>query len=239
MEKAEQIVAWLRQRFDGKSAVIAVSGGVDSAVALTLLKMAIGKDRITPVSLPYRDQSIEDALTIVKFNQLADKLIILNIGELVDQMAKLVEAKEEIRRGNIMARMRMIVVFDLAKKHKALVCGTENKSEHELGYYTRFGDAASDVEPIASLYKTEVWEMAKALGLPEIFWTKAPSAGLWDGQTDEGEMGFSYQDADKVLQGKVEGMEPEVVERVRRMKEANKFKLEVPYMFDKVDVSAV
>ena len=112
------------------------------------------------------------------------------------------------------------------------MCGTENKSEHHLGYFTRFGDSASDVEPIAGLYKTQVWEMAKELGLPEIFYTKAPSAGLWEGQTDENEMGFSYAEADKVLMGQIEGIDMSVVEKVQKMVKANRFKLEVPYVIE-------
>jgi NAD+ synthase len=230
MEKIEKLVNWIKQVYGNYPAVIAVSGGVDSAVALTLLTKALGVGKITPVSLPYGDQSVEDAKTIVEFNGLTDKLVTINIKEVVDLYAKQLGAEEgSVRKGNLMARARMIAIFDLAKKLGALVCGTENKSEHELGYFTRFGDAASDVEPISTLYKTEVWEMAKQLGLPEIFYTKAPSAGLWEGQTDEGEMGFSYQEADLVLQGKTEGIEAAVVEKVRAMVERNKFKLNVPY----------
>lgn len=104
-----------------------------------------------------------------------------------------------IRLGNIMARVRMIILFDLAKKHKALVCGTENKSEHYLGYFTRFGDAASDIEPIQHLYKTQVYELAKYLKVPKEVLEAKPSAGLWSNQTDEGEFGFSYKEADQVL----------------------------------------
>src|SRR6185437_16551779 len=107
--------------------------------------------------------------------------------------------ENKIRIGNIAARMRMIILFDLAKKHKALVCGTENKSENLLGYFTRFGDQASDIEPIEHLYKTQIIQLAKHLGLPEDVITQAPSAGLWKGQTDEGQFGFTYEEADIVL----------------------------------------
>ncbi|MFZ2199265.1 MAG: NAD(+) synthase [Microgenomates group bacterium] len=233
MDKVNRITSWLKQTYGERPAVIGVSGGVDSAVALSLLTRALGKDKVIPVLLPYGDQDMMDAKAIVGWNDVTNKTIEINIKEIVDTMAGQIGATvERVRVGNIMARVRMIVVFDMAKKMGALVCGTENKSEHKLGYYTRFGDSASDVEPIAGLYKTEVWEMAKEMGLPEIFYTKKPSAGLWDGQTDEGEMGFTYQQADLVLQGKSEGVEPKIVEKVKRMVEANKFKLEVPYTFD-------
>jgi NAD+ synthase len=161
---------------------------------------------------------------------VTDNTIEINIGEMVDSVVDKLNIDESVRKGNVMARTRMICVFDIAKKLGALVCGTENKSEHYLGYFTRFGDAASDVEPIAGLYKTEVWEMAKMLGLPEIFYTKEPSAGLWKGQTDEGEMGFSYTDADRVLRGETEGIDSEIIEKVQKMVAKNKFKLEVPYV---------
>lgn len=231
--KIEEIVDWLKKVYGDKSAVIAVSGGVDSAVALTLLVKALGRKRVTPVSLPCGTQDVTDAKLIIKWNGLAEKMGEINIGEMVDSIAEQLGVESEsVRKGNIMARVRMICVFDIAKKMGALVCGTENKSEHYLGYFTRYGDAASDVEPIAHLYKTEVWEMARELGIPAIFYTKAPSAGLWQGQTDEGEMGFSYQEADKVLQGQTGGIDSKIVEKVREIVEKNKFKLEVPYMLD-------
>lgn len=231
VKKVEQVVGWLKEIYGDKRAIVAVSGGVDSAVALTLLTRALGTEKITPLLLPYREQEMGDARLICEWNGYNSPEIV-NIGEVVDSLAAELGAGEGVRKGNLMARIRMVIVFDYAKKLGAMVCGTENKSEHKLGYYTRFGDAASDVEPIAHLYKTEVWSVAKELGLPEVFYTKAPSAGLWEGQTDEGEMGFSYREADLVLQGKVEGIDQEVIEKVRRVVAQNKFKSEVPYMLE-------
>jgi NAD+ synthase len=135
----------------------------------------------------------------------------------------------------------MICVFDIAKKLDALVVGTENKSEHYLGYFTRFGDAASDIEPICHLYKTQVRQLAQFIHLPEIFLTKAPSAGLWIGQTDEAEMGFSYAKADQVLEKLIDehtpvediqiaGVSAEVVQKIIAQLETMQFKREVPYM---------
>ncbi len=227
-QQIEAVIIWLRKIYGDKPAVIAVSGGVDSAVALTLLTRALGTKKVTPLLLPYRDQDMADATLIVEWNKL-EKTVRVDIGKPVDAVVAELSVEEGVRKGNIMARVRMIVTFDWAKKLGALVCGTENKSEHELGYYTRFGDAASDAEPIAHWYKTEVWEVARELGLPKIFYTKKPSAGLWEGQTDEKEMGFSYSEADLVLQGKVEGVKPEIAEKVRAMVARNKFKSEVPY----------
>lgn len=107
--------------------------------------------------------------------------------------------EDKIRKGNVIARTRMISVFDYAKSKDALVVGTENKSEHYLGYFTRFGDQASDLEPLANLYKTQVRQLARELSLPEIFLAKTPSADLWQDQSDEKELGFSYELADQVL----------------------------------------
>jgi NAD+ synthase len=123
----------------------------------------------------------------------------IDIQPLVDPFLALDPAMNHLRKGNIMARTRMIVVYDQARRREALVVGTENKSEHLLGYYTRFGDEASDVEPLRGLYKTQVYQLARYLGVPEPILTKTPTAGLWEGQTDEGEFGFTYAEADAIL----------------------------------------
>jgi len=134
----------------------------------------------------------------------------------------------------------MIIIFDQTKKLDALVCGTENKSEKYLGYFTRFGDEASDLEPIQHLYKTQVWQLAKDLNIPQQFISKAPTAGLWDGQTDEQELGFSYSQADEVLKQfidenkkpdeiKIDGIEKKIVRKIVKQVQSQKFKLEVPY----------
>lgn len=183
-------------------AVIAVSGGIDSALSLTLLTKALGSTAITPMLLPYGDQDSSDAETLCRFNQFQpSKWVVIDIQPIVDQICNLraIPTSDHLRRGNIMARVRMILIFDLARARSALVCGTENKSEHYLGYFTRFGDAASDIEPISQLYKTQVRALAAQLQLPEQILTKAPSAGLWADQTDENELGFSYLEADQVL----------------------------------------
>jgi NAD+ synthase len=229
--KTNEIISWIKKICGDKQVVIGVSGGVDSAVTLTLITKALGKDRVLPICLPYKNQDMTDAKLIIDFNGYGREYQEVNIEKIVDETVDSLSIDDDLRKGNVMARTRMIVLFDTAKKIGGLVCGTENKSEHYLGYFTRFGDAASDLEPIASLYKTEVWQMAKELGLPEIFYTKKPSAGLWEGQSDEDEMGFSYEVADKVLQGKFDGIDPDIVQQVKARVERNKFKLEVPFTF--------
>lgn len=185
-----------------QNAVIAISGGIDSAVALSLLVQALPKAQIWPILLPYGRQEMTDAQTILDFWQiLPENRKILNITSMVDASCSSlqIDDQDRIRKGNIMARTRMIAIFDYAKSKNALVVGTENKSEHYLGYFTRFGDQASDLEPLATLYKTQVRQLAQAFKLPEIFLTKAPSADLWQDQSDEQELGFTYELADQVL----------------------------------------
>jgi len=128
-----------------------------------------------------------------------------NVGDRNNQATKQTVSPDatsslnRLRLANITARVRMIVIFDQAKLHDALVAGTENRSEYLLGYYTRFGDEASDIEPVRHLYKTQVRELAKYLKIPDAITSKIPTAGLWHGQTDEGELGFSYDEADPIL----------------------------------------
>jgi NAD+ synthase len=241
-----QITQFITQIFKsaGKQrAVIGVSGGIDSAVSLTLSTKALGAESIIPVLLPYGDQDLSDSEVMLEFNKIPrENWQIINIKPVVDAAAQTagVEESDKVRLGNLMARTRMMMIYDLAKKNNALVCGTENKSEKHLGYFTRFGDEASDLEPIAHLYKTQVRELAKELGLPEQVIVKSPSADLWAGQTDEQELGFSYEVADQVLMQliderkpaaeiRVEEVEAELIEKVIQRVEQMRFKQQVPY----------
>jgi len=220
-------------------AVIAVSGGIDSAVSLSLLVKAIGAENVYPIFLPYKTQDMTDAQTVTEWNKVPqENVTTVQIEPMVQQFAQSLGIDDHVRLGNVMARTRMIVVFDLAKKLDALVCGTENKSEKFLGYFTRFGDGASDIEPITNLYKTQVRTVAETLGLPAVFLTKAPSAGLWSEQTDETELGFSYQEADLVMEQyldqhqpveEISGVTADKVKKIIGRIEAMKFKQEVPY----------
>lgn len=243
--EAERIITFLRKTFartNKNAAVIAVSGGIDSALSLTLLVHALSPKQVFPTILPYRTQNIRDAQTICSWNGISQGQVTTQpIERIVSSMtAQLGAEQDALRLGNIMARVRMIAIYDLAKQKEALVCGTENKSEHYLGYFTRFGDASSDIEPISHLYKTQVRVLAAGLKIPQEILNKNPSAGLWEGQTDENELGFSYEDADKVLsqlidekkspsQIKIEGMSPDVIARILGRVDQQAFKLQVPY----------
>lgn len=244
----EELVSFLKisfQKAGFDKAVIAVSGGIDSSTSLALAAEALGKKHVFPIVLPYgtlNNQGTNDARLVVRGLGIAESQILeVNIQPLVDPMIALDPGMDHGRKGNIMARARMIVLFDQAKNHTALVVGTENKSEYLLGYFTRFGDEASDIEPLGNLYKTQVYELARFLGIPEQILTKKPTAGLWEGQTDEGEFGFRYTDADEILSlyhdahNTVEdivasGLKQSIVESVIKRVIQNEFKHRVPIL---------
>ncbi len=205
-QTSAELVAFLKNSFAKAGftkAVIALSGGVDSATSCALAVRALGADNIYPVLLPYgslSSQATIDAVAVVeKLGIPTVHVTRFDIKPMVDPMVAKDPGMDNVRKGNAMARARMIVLYDQAKKRQALVIGTENKTEHLLGYFTRFGDEASDIEPLRNLYKTQVYTLAKYLQLPDVVVSRAPTAGLWEGQTDEGEFGFTYKDADEIL----------------------------------------
>jgi NAD+ synthase len=179
-------------------AVIGLSGGVDSAVVAALAVEALGRENVGAVLMPYRTSSPSsraDAELVCSTLGLAGELV--DITPMVDPL--LAGITDNVRRGNVMARMRMIVLYDRSARDRSLVYGTSNKSELLLGYGTLFGDLACALNPLGDLYKTQVWELARALGVPEQVVAKKPSADLWEGQTDEGDFGFSYAEVDRLL----------------------------------------
>jgi len=239
----QKIVEFLKKTFKDQGiekAVIGLSGGIDSMTSFFLLKEVLEPQKIFVSHLYYFDSlhsEIENVLKLAKIPQ--ENIRHLSIKEPVDAAVKLQSAEnDKTRIGNIAARMRMIILFDLAKKENALVCGTENKTENLLGYFTRFGDQASDIEPIAHLYKTQVLKLAKYLGVPNEFISQSPTAGLWHGQTDEGEFGFTYEEADQVLYLNLEkGKSTEELksqgfsnaEKILEWHKKNLFKHQTPY----------
>jgi len=204
-EETEKIIAFIKVTLEKQKiekVVVGISGGIDSATSLYLLKKSIPLENINVVYLPYFDNYLSSINEIIEQIHLPSKqLTTISIKPIVDSMVKTLSIpdKDIVRKGNVMARVRMVILYDFAKKLNALVCGTENKSEYHLGYFTRFGDEASDIEPLQYLYKTQVYELAKYLGVPQSIIDKQPSANLWENQTDEDELGFSYEEADPVL----------------------------------------
>jgi NAD+ synthase len=246
-QEKDKIVSFLKKTFSEQkieNAVIGLSGGIDSTTAFFLLKETLPAKNIHVAHLYYfQPVFAEVEKTVRQAGIPVENIHLLSIKEAVDQVIKLQsiekDEKGKVRIGNISARMRMIILFDLAKKYNALVCGTENKTEMLLSYFTRYGDQASDIEPIEHLYKTQVYALAKQLGVPEILIDQKPTAGLWQGQTDEGEFGFSYKEADQVLflslekKLPVEEIEKQGFQNARKIlawREKNLFKHRVPYL---------
>jgi NAD+ synthase len=187
-------------RVDYSRAVVNLSGGIDSAVSFMLSVEALGPKNVLAIRLPYKTSStdsLEHAQMLI--DQFGCPSVTIPITEMVDPFIAREPEMSEIRKGNIMARARMIVAYDQSEAFKGLVVGTGNKTEILLGYTTLYGDSACAFNPIGDLYKTQVRQLARAMGIPEPIIAKPPSADLWTGQTDEGELGFTYTEVDKLL----------------------------------------
>lgn len=197
------LVAFLRDEFTRRGfskAVVGVSGGVDSAVVAALAARALGKENVIGVRLPYRTSSADSlAHAQLLMDQLGIEQRTLDISGAVDGYLANEPDADAARRGNVMARVRMISLFDLSAKHRALPLGTGNKSERLLGYFTWHADDSPPVNAIGDLFKTQVWQLAAYLGIPEEIVKKPASADLIAGQTDEADFGVSYAVADEIL----------------------------------------
>jgi NAD+ synthase len=243
VDEVNRITTFLKDTFEktGKTtAVVAVSGGIDSATSLFLLKEVLPIESIHVITLPARGNSVPGPVRrMLQGAGVPDKNIhTYSIEGITNLFNKKLNNPPKERLGNVMARLRMIFIYDLAKKLDALVVGTENRSEMYLGYFTRFGDEASDIEPIQHLFKSEVKTIAKELGVPREIIDATPTAGLWEGQTDESQLGFTYEEADKVLKlvyndnldwRDIQVLKYESAEKIAEVVKANHFKHEVPY----------
>ncbi len=247
----ESFIAHALEASGRKGIVLGLSGGVDSALVAKLCADAVGPKRVLALGLPEGkgDRDVADARAYAKD---------LGIGFRLIDIAPFVTALEGglrppktdlIARGNLRARTRMIVWYYVANTEDRVVMGTGNKSELLTGYFTRWGDGGVDFLPIGDLYKTQVWAMARHVGIPETIVGKTPTAGLWPGQTDEGELGISYADLDRVLLGLELQMEPEAiaektsvrlaeVERVEALVASTAFKRKLP-LIPKVGIRTI
>jgi NAD+ synthase len=180
--------------------VVALSGGLDSAVSCYLTAQAMGPQNVMALRLPYKSSS-EDSLAHAQLviDELGVNSQTIPITDMVEPLFERIPPADQIRRGNAMARARMIVLYDQSAAFEGLVVGTSNKTEILLGYSTLYGDSACALNPIGDLYKTQVRQLARALGVPDVIITKPPSADLWQGQTDEDELGFTYEEVDRLL----------------------------------------
>ena len=187
-----------RRGFD--QAVIGLSGGVDSAVTTYLAARALGPENVLAVRMPYRTSSPDSlAHAQLVIDALGVRHRTMEITAAVDGYLAHEPDADGARRGNVMARMRMITLFDLSAKHRAVPLGTGNKTERLFGYYTWHADDSPPINPLGDLYKTQVWALARQLGVPGAIIDKPASADLVQGQTDEGDFGISYARADVLL----------------------------------------
>jgi NAD+ synthase len=181
-------------------AVIALSGGVDSALSCYLAAEALGPQNVLAVRMPYRSsssESLEHAQLVI--DALGVQSTTIPITEMVDPYFERYPEASRVRRGNVMARQRMIVLYDQSEDFRGLVVGTGNKTEILLGYTTLYGDSACAINPLGDLYKTQLRQLSRAMEIPSAIIDKAPSADLWVNQTDEGELGFTYEEVDRLL----------------------------------------
>lgn len=227
-------------KFGFRSVALGLSGGIDSAVVCKLAARALGPDNVLAVVMPYRTsspESIRHARMMVEKTGVRSEEV--EISGVVDAFFRTVPDAGRLRMGNVMARTRMLYLYDVSARDGHLVVGTSNKTELLLGYGTLFGDMASAVNPIGDLYKTQIWGLARHLRLPEEIVEKTPSADLWEGQSDEADLGFGYEEADMLLYMMLEkrmsrdaiveeGIDEAFYDKVRKMVVRNQYKRMMP-----------
>jgi len=239
----ENLVAFIRDevyRAGFDKAVLGLSGGVDSSLCAYLAAEALGNGDVYAINMPYRDSSadgIRHARQVA--NHLRIHFISVEITPMIDSYFDFFPDADPIRRGNKMARERMSILYDHSARFNALVLGSSNKTEILLGYGTIYGDMACAINPLGDLYKTQVWELAREVGVPKEIIEKAPSADLWQGQTDEGELGFQYGQVDRLLNLMIDnklnkedlvrkGFREEFIERVEMRIRSSEYKRRMP-----------
>ncbi|MCI6001070.1 MAG: NAD+ synthase [Finegoldia magna] len=231
----EDITKWIKEEVESanlKGAVFGISGGIDSAVLACLCKKAFGKNAlglIMPIKSNPKDE--EDARILAEAIDLNCKKVDLNDG--FDALIQTFEKSSvEMAVSNIKPRLRMLTLYYYAQNNGYMVLSGSNRSEFMTGYFTKYGDSGADLMPLLNLYKTEIFEMAKVLGVPDVIINKKPSAGLWEGQTDEDEFGFTYEELDNYLMNNSETKSKKLIDKKMKQSE-HKRKFAKSFKFDR------
>lgn len=240
MSLSDRIVQWLREYLEATGAegfVFGLSGGVDSATVAALAVRAVGTSRVLAALLPCHSQPEDLHLAQQVASTFGIPTVTVDLTPVYDTlMGVLPPSDNALAAANIKPRLRMIALYYLAQSRKYLVLGSGNKSEISVGYYTKYGDGGVDLLPLGGLYKTQVWELARELGVPREVVERPPSAGLWPGQTDEGEMGITYRELDRILAaieaGDSSGIDPTALAKVRGMIARSEHKRRMPPVFE-------
>jgi len=236
---ADQIAAWLREQLAAAGAqgfIFGLSGGVDSATAAALAVRAVGPRRVLAALMPSHSQPEDAALGQLVADTFSIPTVTVDLNEVYDVLAAaLPPSGHPLAAANVKPRLRMVVLYYLAQSHDYLVLGSGNRTEIAVGYFTKYGDGGVDLLPLGGLYKTQVWELARELRVPQEVIERPPTAGLWPGQTDEGEMGITYRGLDRVLvaieAGDTSAIESATLEKVQGMIARSAHKRAMPPVF--------
>ena len=233
-ETIEELITWLKEKVDNagaKGLVFGLSGGVDSAVLAGVSKLAF-PDTSLGLIMPCHSDQMDEEHALIVAKDLESKIEKIDLTASFDTMMEVLEYKDNtLAIANIKPRLRMTTLYYYAQNMNYLVAGASNKSEFTVGYFTKHGDSGVDLLPLAEFLKTEIWELAEYLDIPEIIINKAPSAGLWNNQTDEDEMGFSYQLLDKYIDTKI--AEENIKTKIETMYDKSIHKREYPPIFNR------
>lgn len=221
MRLSDEICEWIKSKIDQAKAegvVFGMSGGVDSSVVACLAKKAAGENALGLI-LPCHSSRLDQECARKLASKMDIKTVFISLDSVYDRLLEILPPGDDLARGNLKPRLRMMVLYYFANMLNYLVVGTGNKSEIAIGYFTKYGDGGVDILPLGGLSKTEVRELALELGIPEEIIRRMPSAGLWKGQTDEGELGFGYEELDRCIQaldsGKYGGVSAELLAKVK------------------------
>lgn len=246
---SSRMASWIRQQVEGAGAngiVVGLSGGIDSAVVARVAQLAVG-DRVLGVIMPAHSNPQDEADARLVAGVFSLRTVRVDLSGPFDALLTSIQgglaalpggapvrdaASDRLTLANVKPRLRMTTLYFVANRLNYLVAGTGNRSEIAVGYYTKYGDGGVDLLPLASLVKSQVRALAAELGVPQAIMDKAPSAGLWMGQTDEGEMGFTYDGLERYLNEGTHAVAPAVAERIRRLARASEHKRRLPPAFE-------